>query len=160
MLLKENCYWPTLRIFSGKLSKWELCKSCKLPYKPFYFLCLVKPIHTNSYVVGVVVVVALNNTVRVTLKNSKFYKKCIISALANQKLTCDHTLPPSYFFSSPFEINPPDRRLPRNLKTELLENDDTNPKWPVIYCCVFTFFCRSISIGNVIKLEIRASCSV
>ena len=24
---------PSLRVFSGKLSKWEPCKSCKIPYK-------------------------------------------------------------------------------------------------------------------------------
>ena len=25
---------PSLRVFCGKLSKWEPCKSCKIPYKP------------------------------------------------------------------------------------------------------------------------------
>ena len=25
---------PRLRVFGGKLSKWERCKSCKFPYKP------------------------------------------------------------------------------------------------------------------------------
>ena len=25
---------PSLRVFSEKLSKWEPCKSCKIPYKP------------------------------------------------------------------------------------------------------------------------------
>ena len=28
---------PSLRVFSRKLSKWEPCKSCKIPYKPLYF---------------------------------------------------------------------------------------------------------------------------
>ena len=34
----------SLRVFSGKLSKWEPCKSCKIPYKPSQILaCLQNP---------------------------------------------------------------------------------------------------------------------
>ena len=38
---------PSLKVFRGKLSKWEPCKSCKIPYKTF-FGHAVYPIHTNS----------------------------------------------------------------------------------------------------------------
>ena len=31
---------PSLRVFSEKLSKWEPCKSCKIPYKPLHFFGL------------------------------------------------------------------------------------------------------------------------
>ena len=43
---------PSSRVFSGKLFKWDPCKSYKIPFKTLMILWPVYPIHTNSLFLG------------------------------------------------------------------------------------------------------------